>query len=412
MYSVTSIKTLSINIAILVVSLCVLLVGLEIGLALLQINNKSYTRYIPNKGLTHVPGAYFRISKEGFSEGYFNSHGFRDRERSYEKPANTFRILVLGDSQVEALQVALEDTFTAILEKELNAESCKTHFEVLSFGLSGFGTAEEYMRYMNFGIDYSPDMVMLAVTTGNDIQDNSKFLSWESMRVYFNLDDKGNLVLDRSLVDTYDSSLTLRKRLFQTLKRHSYLASLVSERWFLFKQLLSRARFEQVHSSVENVPEAKKLSEFSELNIYLPDMSHRWREAYEITKALILKLKSAVELNGSKFVLVTLTNAEQVHPEQGEEFSKQYGLTFDFEQPNKILGEFANQHAITTLQLMPSFRNYHVETGQYLHGFGSGTIGHWNERGHSLAAKEIHKFLTAKRLIPMDSCIAANAGTS
>ena len=407
----TSIKMLSINIAIFVISLCVLLVGLEIGLTFLQINTKSNTRYIPNKGSTHVPGAYFRISKEGFSEGYFNSHGFRDRERSYEKPANTYRILVLGDSQVEAVQVALEDSFTAILEKALNAESCKTKFEVLSFGLSGFGTAEEYERYMNFGIDYSPDMVILAVTTANDIQDNSKFLSWEMTRVYFNFDAKGNLVLDRSLVDAYDSGLTLPKRFFQALKRHSYLASLVSERWFLLKQLLSRARFEETHSSLENAPGTKKLSEFSELNIYLPDMSLRWREAYEITKALILKLKSAVEKNGSKFVLVTLTNAEQVHPEQGEEFSKQYGLKFDYDQPNRILGELAKQEFITTLQLMPSFRKYHVETGQYLHGFGSGTIGHWNERGHRLAAKEILKFLTEKRLTPVDSCASTNAGT-
>jgi hypothetical protein len=380
-------------------------------LALLQINSKSYTRYIPNKGSTHVPSAYFRISKEGFSEGYFNSHGFRDRERSYEKPANTFRILVLGDSQVEALQVAFEDTFTAILEKALNAESCKTQFEVLAFGLSGFGTAEEYIRYMNFGIDYSPDMVILAVTTANDIQDNSKFLSWEMTREYFNFDEKGNLVLDRSLVDAYDSSLTLPKRFFQALKRHSYLASLVSERWFLLKQLSSRERFEEAHSSPGNALRNTKLSEFSELNIYLPDMSSRWREAYQITKALILKLKSAVEQNGSKFVLVTLTNAEQVHPEQGEEFSKQYGLNFDYDQPNRILGEFAKQELITTLQLMPTFRKYHIETGQYLHGFGSSTIGHWNERGHLLGAKEIHKFLTQQRLIPMDSCAATNAGT-
>jgi hypothetical protein len=212
-------------------------------------------------------------------------------------------------------------------------------------------------------------------------------------------------------VDAYNSGLTLPKRFFQILKRHSYLASLVSERWFLFKQLLSRARFEEAHSSLENAPGIKKLSEFSELNIYLPDMSLRWRDAYEITKALILKLKSAVEKSGSKFVLVTLTNAEQVHPEQGEEFSKQYGLKFDYDQPNRILGELAKQEVITTLQLMPSFRKYHAETGQYLHGFGSGTIGHWNERGHRLAAKEIHKFLTEKRLIPMDSCAATNAGT-
>jgi len=122
--------------------------------------------------------------------------------------------------------------------------------------------------------------------------------------------------------------------------------------------------------------------------------------------------QSAVEKNGSKFVLVTLTNAEQVHPEQGEEeFSKQYGLKFDYDQPSRILGELAKQEVITSLQWMPSFRKYHAETGQYLHGFGSRTVGHWNKCGHRLVTKEIVKFLVEKRLIPMDSCSATNAGT-
>ena len=185
-----TIKTVAINLLVCVVALAVLLASLEIGLTYLKINTRSNVVFIPNRGSMHVPGAYYRVSKENRSEGFYNSHGFRDYERSYEKSANTYRILVLGDSQVEALQVALEDTFTALLDKALNAESCKNKFEVLSLGQSGFSTAEEYMRYLDFGIEYSPDMVILAVTTANDIQDNSKFLSWESTRVYFNFDDK------------------------------------------------------------------------------------------------------------------------------------------------------------------------------------------------------------------------------
>jgi hypothetical protein len=406
-----SVKRIGVNFGIFVLAMCALLVSLEIALAFLQINTKSNTLYIPNKGSKHVPGAYFRVTREGFSEGYFNSHGFRDRERSHFKPSNTFRILVLGDSQVEALEVALEDTFPALMEESLNVESRTTRFEVLSLGQSGFSTAEEYMRYVNFGVEFSPDLVLLAVTTANDIQDNSRLLSWESTRVYFNFDENGNLVMDRSLIDAYEKSLTLSKRLFQTLKRHSYLASLVSERLFLLKEMFHRPQFEQVYRKPGKSRGKEKLTEFSELNIYLTDLNPRWQEAYELTKRIILELKTAVEEKGAIFVLMTLTNAEQVHPEVAEQLNKQYDLIFDYEQPDRILEDFAKQEGITLLRLMPSFRNYHLRTGQYLHGFGSSMIGHWNQRGHRLAAEEILKVLKEKRLVPINGSIPIHAGT-
>ena len=153
---------------LLLLSIVITIIALEAWLAVTQINAKSYDRSVPGKGSTYMPGAYYRHTKEGFSEGYINSHGFRDYERSYEKPKDTFRILVLGDSYVEALQVALQDSFTAILEKTLNENSTSTKFEVLNLGQSGFGTADEYMRYLNFGVQYSPDLVLLAFLTGND----------------------------------------------------------------------------------------------------------------------------------------------------------------------------------------------------------------------------------------------------
>ena len=52
------------------------------------------TRFIPGKGTTRIPNAYYRWTEEGGSEGYINSHGFRDLERTYEKPPGVFRIVV------------------------------------------------------------------------------------------------------------------------------------------------------------------------------------------------------------------------------------------------------------------------------------------------------------------------------
>jgi hypothetical protein len=394
-------KAFAINVSVFVLAVGILLVSLEVGLAYLGINTKSNVRFLHDKGVTYIPGAYYRHAKEGFSEGYFNSHGFRDRERTYQKPSNTFRILVLGDSQVEAIQVALENSFPALLERALNEHSASIRFEVLSLGQSGFGTAEEYIRYLNFGVEYSPDLVLLAVMTANDIQDNSKFLSWEGLRFYFVPDDTGNLVLDRSSLDAYEQNLTLPKQLFQSLKQNSYLASLISERLFLLREELHRAWFKANFADAAKAEEVRKLDQFSELNIYFPDLSPRWREAFEITKRIILKFKASVEERGAKFVLVTLSNAEQSHPEKAEQLTKQYELAFDYEQPDRILAEFAKQQSITLLQLMPAFRSYHLKMGTFLHGFGASIGGHWNEHGHRLAAEEIFKFLVEKRLVPI-----------
>ena len=166
---------------------------------------------------------------------------------------------MLGDSQVEALQVSLENSFPTLLERALNEQSNSMTFEVLAVGQSSFVIADEYMRYLNFGVNFSPDVVVLVVTTANDIQDNSKFLSWDSPRFYFLFDKNRDLILDQSTLDDYGASLTLPKRLLQSLKRHSYLANMISERLFFSKSTIRPFETEPRAGSVELT---EKLSEF------------------------------------------------------------------------------------------------------------------------------------------------------
>jgi hypothetical protein len=393
-------KILALKILVPIFSLAILVLALEAWLVIAQINTKSFDRYVPGKGVTYLPGAYYRHTKEGFSQGYINSHGFRDYERTYDKPANSFRILILGDSYVEALQVPLEDAFPALLEKKLNEGSTGTKFEVLNLGQSGFGTADAYMRYLNFGVTYSPDLVLLAFLTGNDIRDNSKFLSRESLASYFAHDEKGKLQLDRSLFEEYERNLTFSKKAFQYIKRRSYLASLISERLYLLSLELRERSFIARSAESQHSGSQPKLDVFSPFNIYLSNPGNRWNEAFAVTKGLLRQFRDSVEGNGSRFVLLTLSNAEQVHPEVQHKIREDYGLAFDFERPDRIIGEFAAKEQITHLELMSSFRDHHLRTGEYLHGFGGSTGGHWNENGHRFAAEKIFHFLRQKHLLP------------
>lgn len=98
-----------------------------------------------------------------------NSHGLRGPERSWEKPQNTRRIVVLGDSFTFGLGVSDEKTYPFVLEKLLAEYS--PPYEVLNMGVSDYGTDLEYLAFRRDGVRYSPDIVILAFYARNDFDD-------------------------------------------------------------------------------------------------------------------------------------------------------------------------------------------------------------------------------------------------
>src|SRR5262249_2566845 len=97
-----------------------------------------------------------------------------DRERPIEKPARTIRIAVLGNSWTEALQVPLESTFSAVMERELArcAAASSNRVEVLNFGTSGYSSAQELLTLRLEVWKYHPDIVVLAFYTARDVLNN------------------------------------------------------------------------------------------------------------------------------------------------------------------------------------------------------------------------------------------------
>jgi hypothetical protein len=84
------------------------------------------------RGADEIRGR-FRVNNAGFN----NSHDYSAR-RSTEK----YRIAVVGDSFVEALQVDQQDAFFNVMERTLADNGVNA--EVYSFGVSGYGSAQIY----------------------------------------------------------------------------------------------------------------------------------------------------------------------------------------------------------------------------------------------------------------------------
>ena len=73
-----------------------------------------------------------------------NSLGFRDTEHTYNKGQDVFRIVILGDSFCDYLELPLKQLFHSVLERKLNSELHQP-IERINLGFSGFGTAQEYL---------------------------------------------------------------------------------------------------------------------------------------------------------------------------------------------------------------------------------------------------------------------------
>ena len=91
----------------------------------------------------------------------YNSHGMRGPERAYQKPADTFRILMLGDSQVDATMVETRDRVSETLERLLNDAHPAKHVEVMAMGAGAYSTDQELLWLESEGWKFSPDLVIL-----------------------------------------------------------------------------------------------------------------------------------------------------------------------------------------------------------------------------------------------------------
>jgi hypothetical protein len=115
------------------------------------------------------------------------------------KPKDTVRIAVLGDSFAEAFQVPMEKTFWSILQSELNQYKPfgDKNIQVINFGVSGYGTAQELIRLRTRVWKYEPDIILLTFYVGNDIRNNSSVLDDGEIRPYFTLKNN-DITLDNS----------------------------------------------------------------------------------------------------------------------------------------------------------------------------------------------------------------------
>ena len=382
------------NLGVTLAALLVALALCEMILWAMKIDNPSFWRPDPRLGVRLRAGVEGWQTREGRAYVRINSKGLRDEERALEKPGDVYRIAVLGDSSVESLQVDLKDTFLSLLGQKL--AECRyqpgKRIEVINFGVSGFGTAQDYLMLETEAGAYRPDLVLLAFSFNTDIRNNSRALETDRMRPFFILDPAGRLVLDGSFSETAE------------FKRRTAPWRLLAWDIAGHSRLLRLLNFLKVNIEARRANEGggAARSEAGADDAFLaPPKNQAWRDAWAITEAIILKIDELASRMGAKVLLIGLSAGAQVHPEPGVRAAIEKNLGIgDLHYPDTRLAEFAGKHGIRALMLASEMQRFAETNRVFLHGFKNAAIGsgHWNEAGHRLAAEIIARDLCANPL--------------
>lgn len=368
------------------------LIGIAVSLALaelllrmLGIGNPLFHRADATFGSVLIPGASGWQANEGRAYVSINGDGLRDVEHDQAKPPDTVRIAVLGDSYAEAMQVPVQEAFWWVLGKRLG--DCEAlagkAIEMINFGVNGYGTAQEYLVLQKRVWAYHPDAVLLAFTTGNDVADNHPRLG-ASNAPFYRLEGK-ELVLDSSRAYTRGTA----RRTMHWLIRHLRVLQVIDRVWNNWRTC------RKLGACNEDV-DLRRGEPGLHNEVYLEPSDDTWRQAWGITEALLRRIRDEVAAHGARFLLVTLSNAIQVHPDPDvtESFRRGLGAANLF-YPDERIAAFAEREGIPVLNLAPQLLHQARQNHLYLHGWKDHNLGsgHWNSEGHRLAAETLAPWL-------------------
>ncbi len=401
------------NFLLTCISILMAVLFLEIVLRCLGFSYPSFYRYDKAAGASLRPGAEGLWREEGKGFVKINKHGMRDdREIGKEKPSGVYRIAVLGDSFAEAFQIDVKDSFWRVLENKLNACTAfgGKKVEVLNFGVSGYSTTQELLALRSTVWNFQPDMVLLALFTGNDIRDNHPALCQINPCPFFTLKN-GRVSLDQTLFQStafrikssqlYQQAAAILDdfRLYQCakkIKKNILLKNMSPRQEIVIQEKLPADN--QTSKALSSAEKRPANDAGTDNLFYSPPLSKEWHDAWQITEELLYQMHREVAERASRFLLVTLTNGIQVHPDPKvrADFAHEIGCE-NLLYPDWRIASFADAHGIENIILAPAMQQYAQQTGLYLHGFSNTSMGtgHWNEHGHRIAGEIIAKHLCA-----------------
>ena len=370
------------NVALLLGVILILLFISEIALRFTIDDPAPLTRFHPNYVYTYNPDAKPVVDVHDTREiRAFNALGFwGPMERFAVDKNKTRRILIIGDSFMSQYGLPRYDD---LMGPKL--EASYQDVNVVTIGVGGWASDNEYKALEVEGAKYRPDIVIISMFM-NDLMEQSR----DNVFSYAN----------GALTDeTPRTEPALRKIVF-ACQSWSYVCgwsvdTILRNQGVLVNQVLTAlhssdvARDPSLTYHITSIPDELFLSENAPEAI---------NTAYARETLLIAKYRSWSSEHHTPVVFVMIPLREQVNPRKRGEFFAQHTeidrVHFDFDKPYNRLHVMLNKNNIPVIDLKPIFQAHDNNNSLYFE-----VDGHWTVAGHALAAEAIHSYLNESGII-------------
>jgi lysophospholipase L1-like esterase len=296
-------------------------------------------RHSPLTGFAHAPGVeatWYRYEDGTRQRVRTNGFGFADVERTLAKRRP--RIALVGDSTTQFWETEEAERPQHLLEGLLGGR-----YEVLNFGVRGFGTDQSYLTFREVGVRFAPDVVVFTFCV-NDPNDDAR----REGKPYFTLDAAAPHGVRLHGVPVPELPRSER----------SLLARL-QQRSFVLRRLVRFAG-----SWLMPPP---PLSQHFELRLYQRELPADERGRMQLTLALIGELARFAQSRGMRFLLVEGVLRQAYDEAAGARVRAIYGDVFDFDQVSRELARFAAERGIPLLSLPRRWRAEGVPIEAIMH---------------------------------------------
>jgi hypothetical protein len=145
------------------------------------------------------------------------SKDFRDLPYTETKPANVYRIAVIGDSFTFAPYMQFDDAFPKRLERYLNLNQNQKKVEVINYGVPAYSTSHE-VPIVERAIKEGADFILMQITFNDP-----EIKPYTPTQLYREKNKFGDLVLTHPIFTYWKSLAFVLKRIHNTKTYNNYV---------------------------------------------------------------------------------------------------------------------------------------------------------------------------------------------